>query len=384
MSVGSIPRSAVAAVTLALVLAACGGATQTDGTPAGEPSDGQTAADVLQEIAEMNMTEEERVAYLYEKAIEEGGAILIYGTQNELLAEVIEAFLEEYPELSAGYISLGSVDLFERIRAEAAAGRHLVDVINGDSILTAALYNDGLLAEHHGVPVPDAIPERYISEWAVPVALLPNVIAWNTNAMSEDEAADEWDDYLEPEHSGCVLDVGGDTFAATMIVDRGFDGAAEWYEGIIANGAQVSESNTAMTTAMAAGEYDCMIYSYVNRPEDFIQNRGAPLAWRPADPTPTNVSGPAIYQHSARPHAAALLMHFLLDVPGGEIFGGDGRVPVNPEAQLPAPFERLEAFQEGGEYEPLLMPLIGTTALEVAEQAQELLDTYLVPEFTGN
>jgi ABC-type Fe3+ transport system substrate-binding protein len=269
-------------------------------------------------------------------------------------------------------------DRMKRILAEARADRHLVDVIETTSVSGVALQAGNLLASHHGVPVPDGYREQFIEDWAVVSSLNPQVITWNTNAISEEDAPRTWDDFLEPEHSGCVLDAGSQSFIAGMITDRGYEATEAWVEGFLSNDGVIRRGLGATARALAAGELDCAVYLNLHSVESLIVDDGAPLAWHAPDPTFASASSVHIYKHTVRPHAAALLANWILDSGGADIVVDDGRLSVHPEVELR--YERLQPFvTPGSEPEQLLRPVLADVAMEVDEQAFQLIETHLMP-----
>lgn len=86
-------------------------------------------------------------------------------------------------------------DLLESVRAEARAGRQLVDVVQGATV-RAVLQNEGRVPPHRGVPVPEGSPEEYVGDQRIMLALPPQAIAWNTTRVPDDSVPREIEDSI--------------------------------------------------------------------------------------------------------------------------------------------------------------------------------------------
>jgi len=337
-----------------------------------------TVSEVFVEIAAMDLDPDARHAYLHERAIEEG-EVLFYSSMNIATNEAwATGFGEAYPEVDQRYVGLGRpADLLERVRAEARAGRHLVDVVQGAAVGTL-LQDEGLVTPHHGVPVPDRFPDEYVEDYGIMLTLTPQVIAWNTDLVPDESAPRDIDDFLEPEHAGCVFS-GGPSWVAAMIADRGYEATEQWFQDFVANDGVVEVASTSGNTrSLAAGEFACMVYSHTHTLEPMIVDDGAPLEWHAPDPTPAAAQRIYVYEQARNPHAAALFIHWILSEQGARILADDSRIPLHPDVETS--YERLEPFSTvGSDLQQRLRPLTTEESLEVDEQALDLIEAYAVP-----
>lgn len=389
-------KSVAVLAVAAVALSACGGDDVQDagaeqptsgGTTAGTDdaaSDAEGASSVEAVMEELGAMEyEERIALIEEKAHEEG-AVLLYGSSNiELQEEAAEAFNEKYPDINMLYVRSKSEDIGQRLEAEARAGRHLVDVIAVNAVVGASLFNEGLIANHFGAPIPPGIPDRYVGEWGATQYISPNVITWNTDLVSEEEAPRSLDELLDPKWKGKVaLDVGANNFIAGLVHERGEEGAREYLTKLVVdNDALIRSGHTNITELMAAGEFPVAVELYAYKVEGLIVDDGAPLAWHAPDPTAANATGVYIYKHTTRPHAAALLMHHMLSKEGAQVVADTGRISVNTQAELAYP--KLQPFiVEGTPEFDILLPISPEIGLEVEESVQRLIDEVVSPRFS--
>lgn len=373
---------------LLLVLAACGTA---DTGPSGDsdPStnvdeqapdgDPATAEEVLAAIAAMDLTEEERVAYLRERAIEEGGVLHYSDTIIDTNEAWAAGFSAAYPEIDHSFVRVPNVDLVERVLAEARAGRVVADVIQMSNSVGAVIQSEGLLARHHGVPVPEDYPDRFVDDYALLAYRSGNVIVWNTDLVADEDAPRELEDLLEPQHSGCVF-TGSPTPVAAWIVTYGYEETEAWFEAFLANGGIAQAGSTSgFLRQLAAGEFACLLGGHTHATEALIAD-GAPLEWHAPDPTPAVVGNIYIHRDTTRPHAAALFVHWMLSREGGaQVVADEGR--FSPYPDVPLAYERLQPLADPeSEVGRRLRHLSVEEMLEVDRSALELIERYVDAE----
>ena len=123
----------------------------------------------------------------------------------ELLKYFEEGFEKAHPTIDVQWVDMGSQEVLDRVRAEAANPQ--ADVWFG----APAEAFDRAAAEN--------LLEPYIPTWqnAVPVQgrdeqdrwygtyLTPEVIAYNTQAVKREDAPKDWDDVLDPKWNGKIL-----------------------------------------------------------------------------------------------------------------------------------------------------------------------------------
>ena len=123
----------------------------------------------------------------------------------DLLKYFEEGFEKAHPDIDVQWVDMGSQEVLERIRAEAANPQ--ADVWFGAP------------AEAFDRAAKENLLEPYIPTWsnAVPVGgrdeqdrwygtyLTPEVIGYNTEAVTREEAPKDWDDVLDPKWKGKIL-----------------------------------------------------------------------------------------------------------------------------------------------------------------------------------
>ena len=143
------------------------------------------------------------------KATTKAEDLVIYTARAEPISDyVIEAFVEEYPEYEGKVevLSLGAAAILERVRAEGANPQASLWWGGTQQGLSLGA-EEGFLAEWSDASFADQIDPMYKDEdgrWFAEY-LLPQVIIYNSDALEEKEAPQDWDDLLEPEWADKIV-----------------------------------------------------------------------------------------------------------------------------------------------------------------------------------
>lgn len=336
-------RPLIAALSVAaLLLAACGGDDET-----ASEEDGESAADVEVEEDDEEAEEEDggedddatddddagdddagddasgdkagdESPYL-EAAREEGEVTWYTAHYNLENAETIaELFEETYPDIKVNLYRQTAQRLNQRFLQEQEAGDTVADVLGITAIsLIDSIAEQGLLAEFTPTNS-DQIKSEY-KKYDHPdglyhvAALGNNVICYNTDEVSDDEAPTSWEDFLDPKwegkiatgHPGASGYVG--TWATWVYTEYGVEYLEQLSEQDVLVGQSITDTIPRLgagerlvaacsdtTAAMAIGEGDPIQIIY---PDD-----GAVIM-----PTPN-----AIPADAPHPNAARLLADFIV------------------------------------------------------------------------
>lgn len=137
---------------------------------------------------------------------DESTVLVVYTPHGrELLEHFGARFGEQNPGVSIQWLDMGSQEVLDRLRSERSNPQ--ADVWWGaPAEIFAQGANEGLLAPFRPSWV-DAVPEERRDpggRW-VGTYLTPEVIAYNSDVLSYEEAPKEWDDVLDPRWRGQVL-----------------------------------------------------------------------------------------------------------------------------------------------------------------------------------
>lgn len=187
-----------------------------------------------------------------------GGSVTVYSGRNEELIGPAIEIAEEMTGVTAEVRYGGTAELAATI-AEEGENTPASLFIAQDAGALGQLAQEGLLAE-----LPEELLSRVDERFRSPdgfwvgVSGRARVLVYNTEMVTEDELPDSVTDLTGDAWTGMVgWAPENGSFQAFITAFRtleGDDAAREWVEAMIANEAQVYESNGAIVRAVAAGE----------------------------------------------------------------------------------------------------------------------------------
>lgn len=132
--------------------------------------------------------------------------VTIYSPHGQDLLQLLEEKYEElHPEIDIRYLDMGSQDVYDRIRTEAANPQ--ADIwFGGPDTIFARGARDGLL-EPFRPSWADSVPatSRQPEDLYFGVYRACPILVYNSAAVSEEEAPSDWDDLLDPRWEDEVL-----------------------------------------------------------------------------------------------------------------------------------------------------------------------------------
>jgi iron(III) transport system substrate-binding protein len=322
------------ALAAALLLVACGDdATE---TPAAEPADevddeletapetdDGTDVDAAAETAETDVSEAAE-----EADTAGGGPVVVYSGRNE---ELVGSIFEDFTTATGIEVEVRYGDTAELAATIVEEGdASPADVYFAqDAGALGALESDGRF-----VTLPDDVLELVDplfrsreGSWTATTGRV-RVLAYNTDAVTEDELPDSVLDLTDPSWSGRIgwapTNGSFQAFVTALRVTEGEDAAREWLEGIIANDPVPYENNTALVEGVARGEVDVGLtnHYYLYRllaedPDLTVENH-----FLPGDIGGlVNIAGVGVLSSSEEQDAAVELVRFLLSEEVQTYFG---------------------------------------------------------------
>ncbi|HEX2884657.1 MAG TPA: extracellular solute-binding protein, partial [Candidatus Limnocylindria bacterium] len=217
-----------------------------------------------------------------------------------------------------------------------------------------AVASEGLFA-----PLPDELLERVDARFRSPsgewvgVSGRARVVAYNTEALTEDDLPDSIFGFTDPEWSGRVgwapTNGSFQAFVTALRVIEGEDRAREWLEGIQANQPNVYEGNNPALDAVIAGEVDVAFINHYYLMQRLEEDPDAPAAnyfLTDGDPGAlVNVAGVGVLSTSEHDEAGLQLVEYLLNEDAQRYFAEETKEyplvdGVEPAADLP-PLEEI-------------------------------------------
>jgi iron(III) transport system substrate-binding protein len=277
----------------------------------------------------------------------EEGDITVYSGRQE---DLVEGLFEQFEEATGVEVDVRYGDSAELAATITEEGDNTpADVFFAqDAGSLGSVGEEGLLAELPAETL-DKVDERFADpqgRW-VGTSGRVRVVAYNTEALSEDELPDSIWDYADPAWRGRLglppTNASFQAMVTAMRLEAGDERTREWLEGIAANEPRIFENNVQTLEAIAAGEIDAGFVNHYYLYGLLEEEPEAPVAnhfLEPGDPGAlVNVAGVGILRTTDRPGMAQQLADYLLG-PGQEYFATEtDEYPlvagVAPESELP-------------------------------------------------
>lgn len=295
----------IAAGSALLLMTAC----------AGGPSEPDADADPLPGIEDLDAL----VA-----AAQDEGQLVFYSSQAEAINDALgAAFEDEYGIKVLSTKMLGG-EVGVKFQAEATAGQ-----VQADAIMPACtekqmfvdIVEQGFAtaASDLGIPLleDDAYAANIVNDGSsLRVGLLPVVMGYNTDVLSEADAPKTWEDLLDPKYKGRIVMVAPDTSAFYMhflqFLDEQF--GDEYLEALTAQDLQFADSATARNQ-LSAGQAIINIPTMRSAMQDSVDS-GAPVESIDPDTTSAVEICVGVASETSAPHpAAAKLFGYFLTTP---------------------------------------------------------------------
>ena len=141
----------------------------------------------------------------YEAAKAEGKVVMYSVESIELIQELADAFKARFPGIDFDFFRGDSTQIAQRFEAEAAAGRHLSDVLMLTATDSENMTRDGLLLDTNS-PVAKSYPAgtQPTNGYWYNYGLNTVGFAYNTDLVKPNEAPKTWEDLLDPKWKGKI------------------------------------------------------------------------------------------------------------------------------------------------------------------------------------
>ena len=267
-----------------------------------------------------NYSGPDRQAMLAAGARRERGLLLYTtGTQIEPL---IRGFERKYPFLSVTVQRGTQTDIARRALQEYRVGLRQIDTFELSS-QGLILIRDANILQPFRSPEAAAFDQAAIEparHWVV-VRESYTGIAFNTKAIPPGRAPKSYDDLLAPEWRGRMAMSGSlstaSNFVGTLVLTRGEDFVRRLGLQDIS---VYPITSRALANLMIAGEVVLSPTIY-NSHVEVSAARGAPLAWAAPGPVPVTDTAVALARAAPSPHAAMLMIDYLMSDEGQSVYG---------------------------------------------------------------
>jgi iron(III) transport system substrate-binding protein len=259
-----------------------------------------------------------------QRRLEEGarreGTLLLYTTGTQI-KPLLDRFTQKYPFLKVELARSSAADTARKVLEEYRAGYEKVDAFELASHGLVVPRDENILQPFQSPELaaydPDAIePRRF---WVV-VRESYTGIGFNTTLLPAGQAPRTYQALLDPRWKDRMSMSGVGTTAAnwvgTMVIAEGVDYVRKLGRQNIR---VYNMTGRALANLMSSGEVGLSPTIY-NSHVDASARKGAPLAWIAPGPVPVTDTGVALARKAPHPHAAMLLIDFLMSKEGQLIY----------------------------------------------------------------
>jgi iron(III) transport system substrate-binding protein len=270
------------------------------------------------------------------------GTVLVYTTGTQI-KPLLDRFEQKYPYLKVELARASSADTARKVLEEYRAGYEKVDAFELASHGLILPRDENILQPFRSPELaaynPDAVePKRH---WVM-VRESYTGIGFNTKLLPSDKAPKSYQALLDPQWKGRMAISGLSTTAVnwvgTMIVVHGVDFVRKLGQQNIRI---YNLTGRALANLMSSGEVVLSPTIY-NSHVAASADKGAPLAWAAPGPVPVTDTGVAIARKAPHPHAAMLLIDFLMSKEGQILYQELGYDSARIDLAAPgAPVQKL-------------------------------------------
>jgi iron(III) transport system substrate-binding protein len=258
---------------------------------------------------------------------------------NQASRPLTAAFQKKYPFIKMSYWRGDSEDIQAKLTAEMRANNPVVDVVEGTGIGELAVRAG--LAQPAWSPQLADIPERMRDPhglW-VPTRVSYFSLAYNTRLVAAGSAPKSYEDLLDAKWKGrmawpLLSAIGASLFVTNLRLAWGDERAMAYLrllrtQNIVNFGAGNPRT---LVDRVIAGEYAMALQVFAHHPL-ISAGKGAPVTSQLLPPVASAPATLVIPKGSRHPHAAVLLMDFLLSREGQQILAAAEYLPVRLDVE---------------------------------------------------
>lgn len=295
-----------------------------------------TTAAVAQDAARIAMLEGPDRQHVLEDGARKEGSVVWYCslTENTVLRPLAQAFAKKYPFVKIDYWRGGSTAIIQKVTAELIANRPVVDVVEGSGVAVP------LIAAKAVLPFTSPHLADYQEIYRDPRHLWAATrfsyygLGYNTKEVSAADVPKTYEALLDPKWKGRMAWRVGDSTGAELFITAarlamGEDKADAYLAKLgRQNVIPYSSSARSLVNQIIAGEYAIGLNIFLHHPI-YSALQGAPSASQAIEPVPSTVGTIQLPRGVRHPHAAMLLIDFVLSPEGQEVMAKEDYLPGN-------------------------------------------------------
>jgi len=248
----------------------------------------------------------EAVAQLYAAAKKEG-RVVIWGPTDAIIYQRMQAALDkQFPGIKIENFESIPEPLVQRIIAETQAGKPpAVDIVQSGSLRALRpLIDRDLLVSYDGWEKHFGLDAVYANQRFVGAYNLTLPIAYNTKAVSAQEAPKSWEDLADPKWKGRKIIMEARLVPFAMLgTEWGKGKATELVKKILGQQPLIVQGGTTVANALAGGQVSLAVGTYAYTIER-LKKQGAPVEWAAVSPLPVLTSAEGVLKTAPHPNAA--------------------------------------------------------------------------------
>ncbi len=264
------------------------------------------------------------------------GVVVIYTSLNLKDSIPITEAFEKKTGVKTSLWRAGSEKVVQRSITEAQAGRFTPDVFETNGPEMEILYREKLLTEFHS-PTFKELPAAAFPAHRQYVADRFNffTLGYNTNLVKPEDVPNTYEDLLHPRWAGKIgIEAGDVDWFGAVVKSMGEKKGLEFFRKLAESKPQMRTGHTLMAELVASGEIPLTVSAYNHNIERLVQ-KGAPVRWKPLEPTFGRPNAIGVARNAPHPHAALLFADFMLSREGQELIKQRNRVPASSAVDSP-------------------------------------------------
>ena len=258
---------------------------------------------------------------LYAGARKEG-VVVIWGPTDAVIYQRMQAALDkQYPGLKIEHFESIPEPLVQRIIAESQAGKPAaVDIIQSGSLRALRpLIDRDMLAPFPGWEKDFGLDAVYANQRFVGAYNLTLPIAYNTKAVSAQEAPKTWEDLADPKWKGRKIIIEARLVPFAMLgTEWGKGKATELTKRILGQQPLIVQGGTTVANALAGGQVSLAVGTYAYTIER-LKKQGAAVDWIAVSPLPVLTSAVGVLKTAPHPNAARFFAGWMGTAEGQKI-----------------------------------------------------------------
>ncbi len=261
------------------------------------------------------------------------GEVVVYLNLDLLVANaLIDAFKRKYPFLQPRVARFSGASIIARVENEARAGKLAADVILSGELGILVLVDKGVMARYRS-PLREIYPEGFKDKEGFWHTYLINVLvpAYSTRLISKAEVPQRLEDLFRPYWKGkMAMDSQSYYWFGAVVQQSGEEAGLKLMQRLNEQNLRFVRGRRLLTQLVAAGEFDLAVETNLNSVLGIAQ-QGAPVWFAPMKPLYLRPSFLFLTQGAAHPHAAALLIDYLLSEEAQKVLVDHDRMPAHPK-----------------------------------------------------